>query len=94
MLVKEATMTDLLAQNDRHEFLVRVDRPQEALALLRTQAWGRSASMEPDETIVTGAPENKAANLARFLIQYSFVAETMMQRKQNLEQIFLRLTND
>jgi ABC-2 type transport system ATP-binding protein len=93
-LVKEATIADLMMQNDHHEFLVQVDRPREAIALLRTQLWGRDTHMEPDGTIVTGAPEHKAANLARFLIQSNFVAEKIMPREQNLEHVFLDLTSD
>jgi ABC-2 type transport system ATP-binding protein len=93
-LIKEATIEELIAQSSHHELSIRVYRPNEALSVLRSQPWGRTARMLPDGMIVTGAPDNQPAALAQFLIHANFVAETIMPREFNLEQIFLDLTND
>jgi ABC-2 type transport system ATP-binding protein len=93
-LVKEATIDELIAQSGHQELIIRVDRPDEALSVLRAQSWGRSARLMSDGTILTKAPDDQPAALAQFLIQANFVAETIMPQSTNLEQIFLDLTGD
>jgi ABC-type multidrug transport system ATPase subunit len=93
-LIKEATVDELITQSGNQEMVIRVDRPAKALDVIKSQPWGRNARIASDGTIITGAPDNQAASLAKFLINAQFVAETIMPHESNLEQIFLDLTND
>jgi ABC-2 type transport system ATP-binding protein len=93
-LIKEASIYELISQSSHQELIIRVNRPDEALSMLRAYPWGRTARMTPDGVIITGAPNNQSAALAQFLIQANFVAETIMPYTSNLEQIFLDLIND
>jgi len=93
-LVKEASIYELISQSSHQELIIRVNRPAEALLVLRAYPWGQTARMTPDGAIITGAPNNQPAALAQFLIQANFLPETIMPHSSNLEQIFLDLIND
>ena len=90
-LVTEATIEELTS--GRGEFSVALERPQEALALVQAQAWGQSARLDEHGALITSAPDNRGRDLNLFLIQAGFVPETIVQATQDLEQVFLRLTN-
>lgn len=75
------------------EFLITVDRPREALALLQSQPWGASARLDGgDHQIVTPAPDGRSAALNLFLMETGFVPGSIAPYEQDLEHIFLRLT--
>jgi ABC-2 type transport system ATP-binding protein len=75
------------------EFLITVDRPGEALALLQSQPWGASARLDGgDRHIVTPAPNGRSAALNLFLMEAGFVPGSIAPYEQDLEHIFLRLT--
>jgi ABC-type multidrug transport system ATPase subunit len=90
-LVTESTVEDLTRGHG--EFTVQVERPQEALALLQSQPWGTSAHLNGAGTIVTPAPQGRGRELNLFLVQAGFAPETIGQHAQDLEAVFLRLTN-
>jgi ABC-2 type transport system ATP-binding protein len=90
-LVTESTVEDLVRGHG--EFVVRVERPGEALALLRAQPWGTTARLDHDNTIITPAPEGRGRELNVFLVQAGYAPDTVTQYSQDLEQVFLQLTH-
>ena len=88
-LVRLAAVADLLDTSG--EFVVRLENPAAALALVKQQPWGRTARMD-DGTIITGSPSGRGRDLVRFLAQASMWPDSMAPRQQNLEEIFLSLT--
>ncbi len=91
-LVTESTVEDLV--KGRGEFAVTLDRPQEALTFLRTQAWGKNAHIEAhNTTLITGSPDGRGRSLNLALVSAGFVPDTLTPAVQDLEQVFLRLTS-
>jgi ABC-2 type transport system ATP-binding protein len=74
------------------EFVVAVDRPTEALVLIRAQPWGAEARLDGEGHIVTRAPGGQSAELNLFLVRAGFVPGSIGERAQDLEDVFLRLT--
>jgi len=75
------------------EFAVTLERAQEALALLKVQPWGKSAHLNGSGALITLAPEGHGRNLNLFLVNAGFAPDTITPSTQDLEQVFLRLTN-
>src|SRR5215469_6426601 len=73
------------------EFLVRLEDPARALALVQAQPWGRSARLE-DGALVTMAPNGRGRELMQFLASGGHWPDVVRERQQNLEEIFLSLT--
>ena len=90
-LVTEASIQELTGA--RGEFAVTLERPQEALTLIQTQAWGRGAHLDANGALITAAPQGRGRDLNLFLVNAGFVPDTITQPTQDLEQVFLRLTN-
>jgi len=90
-MIKESTIEELTA--GQGEFAVTLERAQEALALLRVQSWGKSARLDGSGTLITLAPEGRGRNLNLFLVNAGFAPDTITQATEDLEQVFLRLTN-
>lgn len=90
-LVTVATIEELTTGHG--EFTVTVERTQEALALLQKQAWGKNAHIDEHGAIVTQAPDGRGRDLNLFLVNAGFVPDALSQATQDLEQVFLRLTN-
>jgi ABC-2 type transport system ATP-binding protein len=74
------------------EFLVRLEDPAAALALVQTQPWGSSARLE-DGALVTMAPNRRGRELMQFLAAGGHWPDVVRERQQNLEEIFLSLTS-
>ncbi len=74
------------------EFVVAVDRPAQALALIRAQAWGADARLDGAGRIVTRAPGDQSSELNLFLVRAGFVPGAITEHAQDLEEVFLRLT--
>src|SRR5215469_15923396 len=89
-LVREATVADLVASHG--EFVLRLDDPAPALALLRAQPWGGAARLD-DGALVAPSPTGRGRDLVRFLAQAGIWADTIDERQRNLEEIFLSLTS-
>jgi ABC-2 type transport system ATP-binding protein len=91
-LIAESTVADLT--RGEGELAVRVDRPREALALIRAQSWGTGARLDGDDEIVTSAPNGASADLNLFLVNAGFAPGAIRPRAVDLEDVFLRLTSD
>jgi ABC-2 type transport system ATP-binding protein len=89
-LVRLAPVDELV--RDPGEFSVRVDSPEEALAVLRAQPWGRAARLEGDE-IVTPSPTARGRDLWQCLASAGYPPDEVAARRHSLEEVFLQLTN-
>jgi ABC-2 type transport system ATP-binding protein len=90
-LVRESTIEELTSGHG--EFLVTLERAQEALALVKTQPWGKDARLDANGALITAAPEERGRDLNLFLVKAGFAPDTIAQSTQDLEQVFLHLTN-
>ena len=90
-LVTESTVEELTSAHG--EFSVTLERAQEALALVHTQNWGIDARLDTRGALITRAPGNRGRELNLFLVQAGFAPDTISQATQDLEEVFLRLTN-
>ena len=90
-LVKVSTIEDLISGHG--EFVVTLERAQEALAPVKAQPWGKNARLDARGALVTTAPGKRGRDLNLFLVDAGFAPETIAQSTQDLEQVFLELTN-
>ena len=90
-LISESSIEELIS--GRGEFTVKLERANEALALIQKQPWGRSARLDSTGALVTLAPEGRGRNLNLFLVNEGFAPDMLTQTTQDLEQVFLSLTN-
>ncbi len=90
-LVTESTVEELTSTHG--EFAITLERAQEALALVQAQNWGREARLNEQGALITRAPANRGRDLNLFLVQAGFAPDTISQATQDLEEVFLRLTN-
>nr|BBH95051.1 ABC transporter ATP-binding protein [Thermogemmatispora argillosa] len=91
-LVTVASVEELT--RGRGEFIVRVERPQEALRLVRSQPWGASARLNESGELVSPAPGGRGRELNRFLMEAGFIPESLSPATLDLEQVFLQLTGN
>ncbi len=90
-LVAEATVEELTSGHG--EFAVTLDRAEQALALVQAQAWGKDARIDSSGALITPAPSGRGRDLNLFLVNAGFAPDTIEQATQDLEQVFLHLTN-
>lgn len=90
-LITEKTIDELT--QGAGEFSVRLERPQEALTLLKRQPWASTAYIDESGSLITTAPDSQGCNLNLFLVNAGFVPESLAPATRDLEQIFLQLTN-
>ena len=88
-LIRVAPVHELLQSSG--EFQVKVDSPDELLAALRLQPWAQQARNE-DGLVITRAPEGRGRNLIKFLVDGGYTPDSVSERQQDLEDIFLQLT--
>ncbi len=88
-LVREASIADLIETHG--EFVVRVEDPEAAVALLLKQAWAKDARLE-NGLVVTPAPEGIGRDLNRFLAEHGHWPDSLATRHLDLEEIFLEMT--
>jgi ABC-2 type transport system ATP-binding protein len=89
-LVTESAVADLLG--GQSAFVVDIERPADALALLRSQPWGADAHLDADKHVITAAPNGQSGDLNLFLVQAGFVPRVITPQAHDLEDVFLRLT--
>jgi ABC-2 type transport system ATP-binding protein len=90
-LIRVAPVHDLLKSSG--EFEVKVDSPDKLLAALHLQPWAQQARTE-DGLVITPAPEGRGRNLIKFLVDGGYTPDSVSERQQDLEDIFLKLTGD
>ena len=88
-LVRVAPVAELLQTPG--EFQVKVDRPDELMAVLKGQAWGAAARSD-DGIVVTASPDGRGRTLIKFLVEKGFEPDSVSERHRDLEDIFLSLT--
>jgi len=91
-LVTESTVEDLLRGHG--EFSVRVEEPEQALALVRTAAWGQAARLDGSAGLITASPDGRGRTLNAFLSQAGFTPDALGPAEQDLEDVFLQLTGN
>jgi ABC-type multidrug transport system ATPase subunit len=93
-LGKLVTETSVEALTRGHgEISVQLEQAQEALAVVRAQYWGQNAHIASDGALITPAPGGRGKDLNLFLVNAGFAPDTLAPATQDLEQIFLQLTN-
>ena len=92
-LVTETTIDELVKGHGEYAVRLEPAHAREALALVRAQPWGHDARLDEQGMLVTAAPEGHGRDLNLFLVHNGFAPETLAPQTQDLEQIFLRLTN-
>lgn len=90
-LVTETTVQDLL--RGQGEFSVQLENPSLALTYVKQQSWGSGAYINEKGMLITQAPNNRGRDLNLFLVNGGFAPDSIAPAAQDLEQIFLRLTN-
>ena len=90
-LVTVSTIEELT--RGQNEYAVKVERVQEALALVKAQSWGKGAHLDDNGLLISSAPDGKGRDLNLFLVNAGFVPDSLSPATQDLEQVFLRLTN-
>jgi len=90
-LITETTIEALTTGHGEYE--VKVERAHEALNLLQSQPWGRSARLSQEGSIITPAPQGRGRDLNLLLVNAGFVADALTPATRDLEQVFLQLTN-
>jgi len=88
-LIRVAPVVELLEAGG--DFEVSVESPQDVVAILQSQEWGRTARIDGG-LVVTRAPEDKGRNLIAFLVENGHTPDTVSARHKDLEDIFLSLT--
>ncbi len=91
-LVTVSTVEDLV--RGQNEYAVKVERAQEALALIKSQPWGQNARLDESGLLIASAPDGKGRDLNLFLVNAGFVPDSLGLATQDLEQVFLRLTSN
>jgi ABC-2 type transport system ATP-binding protein len=93
-LITESTIADLLqGSNAQGMYLVYVENSQGALAKIKAEPWGQRAYVDMNGVLFSPSPDGRGHTLNEFLVKAGFVPDTLTYQSENLEQIFLRLTN-
>ncbi|HZR39457.1 MAG TPA: ABC transporter ATP-binding protein [Ktedonobacteraceae bacterium] len=90
-LVTEKTIEELI--RGQGEYSVTLERAAEALIHVQRQEWGKSAYLNDDGALITPAPDSRGRELNLFLVNAGFVPDSLAPATQDLEQVFLKLTN-
>jgi len=90
-LITETTVDDLISS--KGEYAVKVENGQEALKMIQRWPWGQSARLDSEGTLITPAPNGRGRDLNLFLVNAGFAPDSLAPSVQDLEQVFLELTN-
>ncbi len=88
-VVVEGRVDELLGSRSKIE--VRIDRPQEAAAVLAAEPWVQEVTFENERLLVT-APGDRSAEITRMLSAQGLYLSEMRPHEQSLEQYFLDVT--
>ncbi|HLZ62837.1 MAG TPA: ATP-binding cassette domain-containing protein [Ktedonosporobacter sp.] len=90
-LVTEKTVEELT--RGQGEYSVALERAPEALMNIQRQEWGKGAYLDDHGDLITPAPNGRGRDLNLFLINAGFTPDSLAPATQDLEQVFLKLTN-
>lgn len=90
-LVTDASVAELT--HTRGEFVVTLDKPAEALALLHAQPWGVTARLDGQNMLITPTPNGQSVELNLFLVRAGFTPSVITPYAHDLEAVFLSLIN-
>lgn len=88
-LVRVAAVAELVGGSG--DFEVRVADVVGALGAIQREEWGRPARVQ-DGVIVTPSPSGRGRELTEFLVRAGFSPDSVSERAEELEDVFLRLT--
>ena len=88
-VIADAPVKELLTRGNQVQ--IRIDRPDEALAVLSTIVWAKAARRE-DGYIVVDLPAGSEARLNQALAEKGLYAFEITSRTPSLEEVFLQLT--
>lgn len=88
-VIADAPVKELLTRGNQIQ--IRIDRPDEALAVLSTIAWAKAARRE-DGYIVVDLPAGSEARVNQALAEKGLYASEITNRTASLEEVFLQLT--
>jgi ABC-2 type transport system ATP-binding protein len=88
-VIADAPVKELLTRGNQVQ--IRIDRPDEALAVLSTIVWAKAARRE-DGYIVVDLPAGSEARLNQALAEKGLYASEITNRTASLEEVFLQLT--
>src|SRR5579884_4144977 len=92
-LITETTVEELVAGHGQYVVQLEPAYVQEALALVKQQPWGGSASVNETGALITPAPGGHGRDLNLFLVNAGFAPDSLTPETHDLEQVFLNLTN-
>ncbi len=84
-----APIQELLAQGET--FRIKVDKPEQAAAILSDLPWITSVKIENDYLIVS-APQESTARVNAALAEHNIFASELISNAVSLESVFLQLT--
>jgi len=90
-LITETTIDDLISS--KGEYAVKVENGQEALKIIQRWPWGQNARLDSEGTLITPAPNGRGRDLNLLLVNAGFAPDSLAPSVQDLEQVFLELTN-
>jgi len=89
-LVHAGSVDEVLAGTG--EFWLRVREPEQVLALLRAEEWGRTARLH-EGRLVTPSPTGEGRDLCAFLAAAGHPPDALDRFRHDLEDVFLRVTH-
>jgi ABC-type multidrug transport system ATPase subunit len=90
-LITVAAVDQLLSK--QASYRVKLEHAAEALSIVKSQPWGKDAYLDAHGDLVTPAPGGSGRDLNLFLSNARFIAAALIPAAQDLEQVFLQLTN-
>lgn len=90
-LIADKTVAELT--DGQGEYSIQLEHPQQALALLHQQPWGKTARLADDGRLIVPAPHASGRELSAFLAQAGFPPESLAPDAKNLEEVFFSLIN-
>jgi len=90
-LIADKTVAELT--DGQGEYSIQLEHPQQALALLHQQPWGKTARLADDGRLIVPAPHASGRELSAFLAQAGFPPESLAPAAKNLEEVFFSLIN-
>jgi ABC-2 type transport system ATP-binding protein len=92
-LITVSTVDDLLHSSTHGWYAVKVDDPKEALKKILAEPWGREAHIDTNGMLISRSADGRGRTLNTFLSNAGYTPDSVVYQTENLEQVFLRLTN-